>query len=143
VIAIKALTSLCCRHFVAGTPYATLQPPQIKTLSVVREFRMNRIYFVVIVFLLTPLAYSGDHECVSGMVTYKGIEVTVSRLDSCVKLECEEIDARNIQSALALCHQTEKDHVYCGWNALDSINSVSMKLEENGRYSVDLIKCGT
>jgi len=134
---VPALTSLGKGRQTYGSP------PMLKALSLVREFRMNRIYFVIIGFLLIPDAYSGDHECVRNMVTGKGIEVTISKLDSCVKLKCEEVNARNIQSALALCHQTEKDHIYCGWNTQVSIDNVSMNLEENGRYSVDLVKCGT
>jgi len=137
VLIVPALTSLGKGRQTYGSP------PMLKALSVAREFRMNVIYSIFIGFLIVPLAYSEAHECVNTVVTDKGIEVGVSDSGKCVKLQCEGVDARNIQSALALCHQTEKDNNYCGWNIPVAIQNVSMKLEDNGRYSVNLIKCGT
>ncbi len=107
-----------------------------------RKHINNLTLFCLSTILLTPsLSNAGDQHCTSEATTANNIELLVTKENGCVVLACENVLSKNIESALILCHQTEKDYLFCGWRNNKRITDVRLKLIKERHYSVTLKKC--
>ncbi|QKX17749.1 hypothetical protein [Microbulbifer sp. YPW1] len=98
------------------------------------------INVALLIFSITALAQA---NCVSEVTAHRAVEVKIESSGSCTKLNCTNVKARNIQAALAICHQTEKDFNFCGWHEKRRIKHVEMLQPKGGVYEVGIEKCHT
>ena len=99
------------------------------------------LFFFLMAAVISPVVHAGEQKCTSEATAFNKIEIRITSEGGCVVLSCENVLSKNIESALALCHQTEKNYSFCGWQSLKNITNVKLKLVKEGQYSVTLKKC--
>ncbi|WP_157520086.1 hypothetical protein [Microbulbifer agarilyticus] len=98
------------------------------------------INVALLVFSATTLAQG---NCISEASAHRSVEVKIESSGSCTKLNCTNVKAKNIQAALSICHQTEKDFNFCGWHEKRRIQHVEMFQPKDGVYELSIEKCHT
>ncbi|QKX17658.1 hypothetical protein [Microbulbifer sp. YPW1] len=98
------------------------------------------INVALLIFSVTTVAQA---NCISEATAHRSFMVKIESSGSCTKLNCINVKARNIQAALAICHQTEKDFNFCGWHEKRRIKHVEMLQPKDGVYEVSIEKCHT
>lgn len=104
---------------------------------------MKYALLTLIMLLCTSVATANEQGCIMQAEGAYVSHVQVKEKGGCVVLECTNVAARNIESALAACHQTEKDNLFCGWHDIKRVTKASLEMESPGKYHVTLRKCRT
>jgi hypothetical protein len=102
---------------------------------------MKALLISVLITFLSLGADAQNIDCVIVSADLKPVNFSVHTEGQCTTLSCDVSDARNIESALALCHQVEKDHRLCDWRIEPPAEATISKKAGAGEYFVSIRQC--
>ena len=101
----------------------------------------RKVVFTILIFLLSGHCYAEFQECTSDGDIQKYGSFSITKENNCVILKCNISGTKNIESALAVCHQVEKDFKLCGWERKKPIKDAVIRVQESGKFNVSIKRC--
>ena len=95
----------------------------------------------ILLFWFTSHSFAKTEECTSKGENLKYGSFSIIEEKSCVTLKCNVSGVKNIESALAVCHQVEKDFKLCGWERNKTIKEAVIRSQDTGNFNVSIKRC--